>query len=243
MNEKTEAYSSLLVAVEALAEEAARTRAARGEQPTTVTDGDLTAIAEQLGRQLTPVELTAVKAAYAAEARRISSGKLVVRAAGAVHVPVRELLGRRGADGDDVDLEQERLPGQRVVPRHQHAVFFDDHDRVHDLVFFLEGVAGHEAEAGLEPRAGAVREGLEGDLQVEPLVVDAVAGLGRDAGVDVIARLVAPERLFEAGDNLPTAVKVDEGLVLLALVDRLTLDGADPIVKRDDRVIGYLHRG
>jgi len=70
MNEKTAAYSSLLAAVEALAEDSARARLQQGRGAGEITEAELASIADQFGRKLTPPEVDAVKAAFAAELAR-----------------------------------------------------------------------------------------------------------------------------------------------------------------------------
>jgi hypothetical protein len=75
MNEKTAAYSSLLVAVEALAEDIARSRPLETPVVTEISDAQISAIADQFGRSLTPIEVVAVKVAYSAERLRLAAPK------------------------------------------------------------------------------------------------------------------------------------------------------------------------
>jgi hypothetical protein len=71
MEEKTSMFSTLLGALQALAREQAKAKAAKGGPVGEMTDEDLAAIAEQLGRDLSPTERDAVRAAYADEAKSL----------------------------------------------------------------------------------------------------------------------------------------------------------------------------
>jgi hypothetical protein len=75
MNEKTAAYSSLLVAVEALAEDTARSHPLENPVVKEISDAQIKSIADQFGRPLTPIEVVAVKVAYSAERLRMAAAK------------------------------------------------------------------------------------------------------------------------------------------------------------------------
>ena len=114
----------------------------------------------------------------------------------AMNVAVRELFVARGADIENLDVEDQDIARERVIAGDHHVVAVDTDDGVHHLTLVVLRVLSDELHAGVELSAHLGREALDRDRQVELRVVQAVALLRRD--VQVQERL-ADAATFERG--------------------------------------------
>src|SRR6185437_6254687 len=157
----------------------------------------------------------------------------VIVAAGAVHVPVRELLGRGGAHLGHFDLEVEVPAGERVIAVQR------DH------------VAGHLRHRhgarpllglGVQPHADAhVRYALERTprhaLHQRPVVL-AVAVGGRDLHLHLVADALAGQFALETRDEVAVPVQVGEGSAVAGGVDDPAGVVLEGVTNADDLILG-----
>jgi hypothetical protein len=144
----------------------------------------------------------------------------VVVPAGAVDVAVLELFGGGVADVLDGDVELEGDAGEGVVGVDGDLVVV--HSRDGDDAAAVGGLGG-ELHAGLD--VGDALEAVAGDALDELRVALAVALVGLDGDLDLIAGALAFEGGFEAGDDVAGAVEVGEGLAALGGVEDVALGG------------------
>lgn len=150
-------------------------------------------------------------------------------AAFAVNVPVGELFRRGVAHLADGDVEVEILAGERVICVERDIVAFDLADS-HDLRAVW--AVALELHANLDLRhAVDLLTGNDDDLGG---VLESVAFLGGDIDLQLVANLLADERLLEAGDDLSAAVNVPEGLAAFGGVDRDFIVVGKGVVEEDD---------
>jgi hypothetical protein len=138
----------------------------------------------------------------------------VIVTAGAVHVTVRELLGGRVANVDDLDLEVQRLTGERMVAVDLRIValhgFDDEHVR-----------AGARLELNARPDARLAAGQLpHGHVSDQAGLMEPVAFLGSNADLELRADGLPLERLLQPGDDVASAVQIRERSAPTRSIDR-----------------------
>src|SRR5690606_18283238 len=140
-----------------------------------------------------------------ARAALAETGSLVVVATRAVHVTVRQLLGGGVAHVDHVDVEVQRLAGQRVVAVDRDLAILDLGDG--DDLYARRGL-GLETHPGLD--LFDALEHFQRHFLGQRLVPLAVGFRGRYPHRHLFTRLLAFQRLFQAWDDVAGAMEIGE---------------------------------
>src|SRR4051795_2678123 len=148
-----------------------------------------------------------------------------------------DLLRARGADGTDGDLEEEALPGERMVQVDQHRIVADLADG--DRVALPTRRAGIKAEPGFEVDLRGKQAARQGDDVV--FLARAVRLVGGDAEGGLFAFAQALEGPLQRGKDLPAAVQVVDGRFPDAGLDHLTGGQADEVIHRHNPAFFHAH--
>src|SRR3954468_16013585 len=148
-----------------------------------------------------------------------------------------DLLGARSADGADGDLEEEALPGERMVQVDQHRIVADLADR--DRVALPTRGAGIKAEPGFEVDLGGKEAARQGDDVV--FLARAVRLVGGDPEGGLFAFAQALEGPLQRGKDLPAAVQVVDGRFSDAGLDHLAGGQADELIHRHNPTFFHAH--
>src|SRR3954468_995770 len=148
-----------------------------------------------------------------------------------------DLLGARGANGADGDLEEEALPGERMVQVDQHRILADLADR--DRIALPTRGAGIETEPGFEVDLGGKEAARQGDDVV--FLARAVRLVGGDAEGGLFAFAQALEGPLQRGKDLPATVQVVDGRFSDAGLDHLAGGQADEVIHRHNPAFFHAH--
>ncbi len=150
-------------------------------------------------------------------------------------MPVGEFGEFGRADGDDLDVEVQRLASELMVAVEGHFFAGD----------FLDGEHTHtEIGFGVETHANLRRvrtEGVERDQLEMLLAVFAVAELRGHEDVLGVAGDEAFDALLEAGDDVLRAVEVFHRAAIAGGVDDVSLVVLQGVFDGDDGFFGYAH--
>src|SRR3954464_9562020 len=148
-----------------------------------------------------------------------------------------DLLGARGADRADGDLEEEALPGERMVQVDQHRILADLADG--DRVALPTRGAGIKAEPGFEVDLRGKEAARQGDDVV--FLSRAVRLVGGDAEGGLFAFAQALEGPLQRGEDLPATVQVVDGRFSDAGLDHLAGGQADEVIHRHNPAFFHAH--
>src|SRR5262249_46600766 len=155
-----------------------------------------------------------------------------------VRVAVLELVGGRGPDLGDGDVELERHARKRVVARQDDVVALERHDPEGVGLALLVGAL--ELGARLELDVGGQLGARHADLLV--VLVDAVALLGRNDRLHPVTDRVAHEGALQPRPHLALTMDVGHrGRAAAAVDDDAILVGHD-VIEHDHAVWADLHR-
>jgi hypothetical protein len=160
----------------------------------------------------------------------------VVVAAFTVDVAMRKFFVGRFAHVGDLDREVQGLARERVVAIDGHVVALDlrDGDVDRPLV-----IATLELHARLQV-FDALERGLRHDLD-KLRVAHAVTLFRHHVDLELIAGLLAFQRLLEARDDMALAVDVSQRLATVGAVDDVALVVGQRVVEGNDVAIADLH--
>jgi len=148
-------------------------------------------------------------------------------------VAVRQLFRCGVPQGQDFDVEVQRLASERVVEVHQHLVLADVHDRRLKEVAVLVTHVQHEARLQLQIlREEIQREGLQ-----RVFIIVAVGIYRGDHHVLGLVDGHAGQGALQAGDDVVRAVQVQQRIVRRRLVNDFAVVQLQRVLHTDDQTI------
>lgn len=153
-----------------------------------------------------------------------------------VDVAVFEFFFRCGTDGDDFDIEVQRLTGERVVGVNGDRIVINPDDGHHPRTI---------RRIGLEfiTKFDFVRAGKTVSLHFghQRIVVRAITVFGRNHDGKGIAYRLPGERRFESGNDVVCPVEIDQRRAPSRRVQDIPVVILKGVVDTDNGLIGRLH--
>ena len=151
-------------------------------------------------------------------------------------VAMAQFLAARFANFLDGDIEMQRDAGQGMIGVDGDIFRIHTHYRDHARPTFTHGLKLHthlNILIGIELRTRK--------LLHQTLVSGAIGIFRGDHGVDLIARRLAFQRRFQAGNDIACAMDIGEGASAMRTVQLRTLCIGEGVIYGDDLVFGDLH--
>src|ERR1700677_609491 len=156
---------------------------------------------------------------------------------GAVNVSMLQLFGRSGADTDDLDIEVQRVVGERVVAVERHHVAHHGRYGEYPQALLRLRLKLHSLADLARALQGSLRDALH-----QRLVALAVALVRRERHHEGVAVLFPFQGLLQARHEIAVTLDVGEGLAAIGTVEHLAVVAFEGVVDQDYCVRRYLHR-
>ena len=153
-----------------------------------------------------------------------------------MHMTVRQLFFGGGANVGDIDLEMQRLAGQRMVAVNMHLFVIDmRHGDIDNALWAmpLELHAGLDILHALECVARHFLDQFG--------MMFAIAFRGGHVHLKLIAGLTTDHGLLQTRHNLAAAVQIGQRFATVGTIDHLTLAVGQCVMKRGNGLVGDLH--
>lgn len=175
---------------------------------------------------LVPVLVTVATATFAFVLMAMAF--VVMMLAVGVDMPVADLILAGGASAEHFDVEDQILPGERMIAVEEHLVALDGRD-CHDRGMAVAVGLEHVADVDLLHRQLAARHAAH-----QRVVAISIRLLGGNHDHPLGTYRQSGERLFQTVDDLPHALEILDWLAADGGVEELSLMVAQRVVEGDD---------